>query len=140
MNLVTLTGRLTKDIELRYTSNGKAVASGTIAVQRKFKNAEGQYDADFINFVAWGKGGELLAQYVQKGDKFGISGQIQTRNYENNEGRRVFVTEVNVQDFDFPDKPKQSAPQQNNTQQKPQDDPFADGSKTIDIDTDELPF
>lgn len=143
MNIVTLTGRAAKEIELKFTQNGKAVANGTIAVQRKFKNAEGKYDADFINFVAWGKGGELMAQYIKKGDKFGVSGQIQTRNFENSEGKKIYITEVNVQDFDFPDNskggqaPKQETPPKQETKQN---DPFASDGKPIDINDDDLPF
>lgn len=138
MNNVTLTGRTTKDIELRYTQSGKAVASGTIAVQRKFKNANGEYEADFINFVAWGKTGELMAQYVGKGEHFGISGTLQTRSYDNNEGNKVFVVEVNVQEFDFPVKPKGKPSKE--AQFDTSDDPFANEGKPIDISDDELPF
>lgn len=134
MNNVNLSGRAVKDVELRFTQSGKAIANGTIAVQRKFKNQQGEYESDFINFVCWGKGGELLAQYVNKGDFFGISGQLTTRNYEK-EGRKVYVTEVNVQDFDFPVKQKESKPQND----LPFDnDPFANDA--IDINSDNLPF
>lgn len=82
MNIVALTGRAVRDIDLRYTSNGKGVANGTIAVQRRFKNAQGEYDSDFPDFVAWGKTGELMAEYIKKGDHFGLSGEIQTRTWE----------------------------------------------------------
>lgn len=106
MNISTITGSAVKDFELRYTQTGKAVASGTIAVQRKFKNANGEYDSDFIDLVAWGKTGELLAEYVRKGNFFGVSGSIQTRMYEKKDGSKAKVTEVNVQEFDFPIKPR----------------------------------
>ena len=144
MNITTLTGRASKDIELRYTPNGKGIASGTIAVQRKFKNAQGAYETDFINFQAWGKTGELMADHIKKGDQFGISGSIQTRNYENSEGKKIYITEVNVNEFDFPNKPKVNFESSENTQAKPSDpnmqdkDPFVGGSIEI-LDSD-LPF
>jgi len=140
MNLVGLTGRAVKDWELRFTPNGKAVANGVIAVQRKFKNQEGKYDADFIDLVAWSKTGELLAQYVKKGDPYSVAGAIQTRTYENKEGKKVKVTEINVSEFDFPVRSKgsdgqQTKPSEPNMQDK---DPFA--GSPIDISDDDLPF
>lgn len=142
MNNVSLSGRTTRDIELRFTPAGKAVANGTIAVQRKFKNQNGDYEADFIDFVAWGKTGELLAQYVKKGDHFSISGNLQTRVWVRTDGSRQKTTEVNVQDFDFPVKPKreQSSPRQTEPQQPTINDPFANDGQPINISDDDLPF
>ena len=146
MNSINLTGRAVKEIELRYTPSGKAVASGTIAVQRKFKNAQGEYESDFIDFVSWGKGGELMANHIKKGEHFGITGTLQTRTYENNEGRKIKVTEVNVSDFDFPVRPKSSnqGNNQNTNQSEPpkrvDTDPFANDGKPIDISDNDLPF
>jgi len=140
MNITTLTGRAIKDWELKFTSNGIAVANCTMAVQRKFKNALGSYDADFISLVAWKKTAELLVEYVKKGDQFGISGSIQTRNYENNEGKKVYITEINVNEFDFPNKPKESKEKPDSNLSMSANDPFASNGKPIDISDDGLPF
>ncbi|MEJ6399978.1 single-stranded DNA-binding protein [Nicoliella lavandulae] len=101
INRATLTGRLTRDVELRYTQSGRAVGSFTLAVDRRFKNGNGDREADFINCVIWGKSAENFANYVHKGNLVGIDGRIQTRNYENNQGTRVYVTEVVVENFSF---------------------------------------
>jgi single-strand DNA-binding protein len=93
MNNVSLVGRFAKDPELRYTPNGKAVANFTLAVRNPF-DPDG--NADFIQCVAWGAGAELIAEKHEKGNMIGVDGRISTRNYENNEGRTVYVTEVNV--------------------------------------------
>ena len=100
MNKAILTGRLTKDVELKSTTNGKSVASFTLAVNRDYKNAEGNYDADFINCVAYGQQAETISKYVHKGDRFGVEGKINTRNYEK-DGSKVYVTEVKVDGFEF---------------------------------------
>jgi single-strand DNA-binding protein len=101
INNVVLVGRLTKDADLRYTPNGRAVATFTLAVNRQFKNPQGQYDADFINVVIWGQSAEALAKYTNKGSQIGVTGRIQTRNYENQQGQRVYVTEVVADSFQF---------------------------------------
>lgn len=148
MNQVNLTGRLTKDVEMRYTQSGKAVASGSIAVNRRFKS-EGQPDADFINFVMWGKAAENFANYTHKGSQVGLGGEWQTRNYENNSGQRVYVNELNATSFDLLDPRGTTQTQSNldsvdpfagqNTKQSP--NPFAASGKTeIDISDDDLPF
>ena len=100
LNRVTLVGRLTKDAELRRTSNGKAVSSFTLAVNRNFKTGDGQ-DADFINCVCWGKVAENTERYCSKGSLISVDGRIQTRNYENNQGQKVFVTEVVADSVQF---------------------------------------
>ena len=100
MNRVVLIGRMTKDVELKTTNTGKSVASFTLAVNRDHKNADGNYDADFINCVAFGQQAETISKYVRKGDKFGVIGKINTRNYEKN-GNKVYVTEVIVESFEF---------------------------------------
>lgn len=101
MNNVNLIGRLTKAVDLRYTQNGVAYGSFTIAVNRRFKNQNGEREVDFINCVIWKKGAENLANFTQKGSLIGVSGAIQTRNYENQQGQRVYVTEVLVENFDL---------------------------------------
>lgn len=94
INQVTLVGRLTKDPELRYTQEGRAVLNITLAVNRQFKNAEGEYDADFVLCTLWNKTAENTAKYCIKGSIVGVTGRIQTRHYENHDGNRVYVTEV----------------------------------------------
>ncbi len=99
INNVSLTGRLTRDIDLKYTQNGTAVAQFTLAVDRRFKNASGEQEADFINCVIWRKSAESLSNFTHKGSLIGIEGNIQTRTYDNNQGQKVFVTEVVVSNF-----------------------------------------
>jgi single stranded DNA-binding protein (ssb) len=101
INRVVLVGRLTKNPELRYTPNGVAVASFTIAVNRPFSNQQGEHEADFIPVVVWRKQAENAANFLTKGSLTGVDGRIQTRNYENNEGRRVYVTEVIADSVQF---------------------------------------
>ena len=107
LNRVTLVGRLTKDAELRRTSSGKAVASFTLAVNRNFKTGDGQ-DADFPSIVAWGKVAENTANYCSKGSLVSVDGRLQTRNYENNQGQKVFVTEVVADSVQFIDNNRNS--------------------------------
>lgn len=101
MNKVTLVGRLTRDPELKFTpGNGTAVTTFTLAVNRRFKK-EGQQEADFIPVVVWGKQAEATANYMTKGSQIGISGRIQTRNYEAQDGTRRYVTEVIAEEIEF---------------------------------------
>ncbi|GAA2912688.1 single-stranded DNA-binding protein [Enterococcus pseudoavium] len=99
INNVVLVGRLTKDPDLRYTANGTGVATFTLAVNRNFTNQSGNREADFINCVIWRKSAETLANYARKGTLLGVTGRIQTRNYENQQGQRVYVTEVVAENF-----------------------------------------
>ena len=109
LNRVVLVGRLTRDPELRYTpGGGKAVANFNIAVNRPFTNQNGEREADFINCVIWGKPAENLANYQKKGNLIGVDGRIQTRSYENNEGKRVYVTEVIADQVAFLDSKSKS--------------------------------
>lgn len=101
MNRVCLNGRLTKDIELRHTQNNVAVAQFTLAVPRRFKNSNGDYESDFINCVAYKQTAEILNKYIGKGDLIGIEGRIQTRSYDNQDGKKVYVTEVIVENVEF---------------------------------------
>src|SRR5699024_3371229 len=87
------------DPELRYTANGAAVASFTVAVNRQFTNSQGEREADFINCVIWRKAAENFSNFTNKGSLVGIDGRLQTRNYENQQGQRVYVTEVVVENF-----------------------------------------
>ncbi|KRM94318.1 single-stranded DNA-binding protein [Lentilactobacillus senioris] len=99
LNRAVLTGRLTRDVDLRYTQSGTAVGTFTLAVDRTFKNQQGEREADFINCVIWRKSAENFANFVRKGSLVGIDGRIQTRNYENQQGNRVYVTEIVVENF-----------------------------------------
>ncbi|MDX8367897.1 single-stranded DNA-binding protein [Cytobacillus sp. IB215665] len=121
MNNSVLIGRLTKDPELRNINDGTAVASFTLAVTRKYNKNE----TDFINCQAWRKTAELLTQYCKKGSLVGIEGRIQTRNYEGQDGKRVYVTEVVAESVEFLDS--------KNTNSN-------DDGQTLDISDDDLPF
>lgn len=99
INRAVLTGRLTKDPELRYTQSGTAVCTFNLAVDRQFRNQNGDRDADFVSCVIWRKSAENFSNFTHKGSLVGIEGRIQTRNYENQQGERVYVTEVVVDNF-----------------------------------------
>ncbi|WP_409296359.1 single-stranded DNA-binding protein [Peribacillus sp. SCS-26] len=101
MNRVILVGRLTKDPELRYTPNGVPVATFTLAVNRAFTNQQGEREADFINCVVWRKPAENVANYLKKGSLAGVDGRVQTRNYEGQDGKRVYVTEILAESVQF---------------------------------------
>lgn len=99
INNVVLVGRMTRDAELRYTPSNVAVATFTLAVNRNFKTQSGEREADFINCVMWRQQAENLANWAKKGALIGVTGRIQTRNYENQQGQRVYVTEVVAENF-----------------------------------------
>ncbi|EUJ26339.1 single-stranded DNA-binding protein [Listeria cornellensis] len=101
MNRVVLVGRLTKDPELRYTPAGVAVATFTLAVNRNFTNQAGEREADFINCVVWRKPAENVANFLKKGSLAGVDGKVQTRNYEGQDGKRVYVTEILAESVQF---------------------------------------
>lgn len=107
MNKVTEIGRATADVELKQTSTGTSAVEFRIAVKRTYKNAEGKYDSDFFSCVAFNKTAELIGKYVKQGDLIAISGKLQTRNYTNREGRKVYVTEIVVEDVEFLQSKKQ---------------------------------
>ena len=113
MNKAIIVGRLTKSPELRTTQSGVSVASFTIAVNRRFKNQDGGYDADFINCIAWRQQAEFICRHFGKGDMIGIVGSIQTRNYDNKEGQKVYVTEVAVEEVHFCGGKKEAEPRHN---------------------------
>ncbi|EAF1769679.1 single-stranded DNA-binding protein [Listeria monocytogenes] len=155
MNRVVLVGRLTKDPELRYTPAGVAVATFTLAVNRPFKNGQGEQEADFIQCVVWRKPAENVANFLKKGSLTGVDGRVQTRNYEGNDGKRVYVTEIVAESVQFLEhrNGSQNASNQNEgnysnqTKNEPQranssqnNDPFANDGKPIDISDDDLPF
>lgn len=94
LNRIVLIGRLTKDPELRYTPNGKAVAGFTLAVDRPFKNKQGERETDFINIVVWGSQAENCANYLSKGKLAAVDGRLQIRTFDGQDGQRRWVTEV----------------------------------------------
>lgn len=118
INNVVLVGRMTKKIELKYTSNNLAYANFTLAVNRNFKNQNGERETDFINIVIWRQQAENLANWAKKGTLLGITGRIQTRNYENQQGQRVYVTEVVADNFQILEKREAQANAQKPAQQE----------------------
>ena len=155
INRTILVGRLTRDPELRYTQGSTAVASFTLAVNRQFTNSQGEREADFINCVIWQKAAENFTNFTHKGSLVGIDGRLQTRNYENKQGQRVYVTEVVVENFSLlesknanssdntnnnPNNQYSNSNNQSNNSNNNMSDPFADNSKPIDISDDSLPF
>ena len=101
MNKVILMGRLTRDVEMRQTPNGVSLARFSIAVTRRFKNSNGEYDADFINCIAWRQTGEFIARYFQKGSMIAVVGSIQSRSWDGNDGKKQYATEVIVDEAYF---------------------------------------
>jgi single-strand binding protein len=155
INNIVLVGRLTKDPDLRYTTSGTGVATFTLAVNRNFTSADGTREADFINCVIWRKPAETLANYAKKGVLIGVTGRIQTRSYDNQQGQKVYVTEVIADNFQLLESKKADSSQNtqgsgvsnsqtNNYTRNQQNtnsataDPF--GNSSIDISDDDLPF
>ena len=110
MNKVIIIGRNTKDIELKTTSSGTSAIEFSIAVNRAFKNANGERESDFFNCVAFSKLAETISKYVKKGDQLGVEGRLQTRNYTNREGKKIYVTEIVVENVEFLQSKKQDEP------------------------------
>ena len=143
MNSICLVGRLTKDVDLRYTQSNVAVATFTLAVNRTFKNENGDREADFINCVMWRQQAENLASWAKKGALIGITGRIQTRSYDNQQGQRVYVTEVVAEQFQLLESKGQQGNQTQQRQQAQQQTPdFSRSGNTnpLDISDDDLPF
>lgn len=166
MNKAILIGRLTRDPEVRYTSSNRAVCQFTVAVDRPFTNQQtGQREADFINVVVWDKRAENVGKYMSKGRLVAVEGRIQTRNYDNNEGKRVYVTEVVADNVQFlesknaasgsaavassmPEPPVEKTPydfagdssNSSNTTDIEDNDPFASFGESIEISDNDLPF
>lgn len=99
INNVCLVGRLTRSVDLRYTQNGTAFGSFTLAIDRTYKNQAGERETDYINCVIWRKPAVNLSSFTKKGSLLGVEGRLQTRNYENHEGKKVYITEVLVENF-----------------------------------------
>lgn len=139
INRVVLVGRLTKDPEFRTAQNGVSVATFTLAVNRNFKNKNGEQQADFINVVVFRQQAENVNNYLSKGNLAGVDGRIQSRSYENKEGQRVYVTEVladSVQFLEPKNNQSNNQPQQQSGQAQSGNNPFDNGTQDIE----DLPF
>ena len=159
INNVVLVGRMTRDAELRYTPSNVAVATFTLAVNRPFKNQNGDREADFINVVMWRQQAENLANWAKKGALVGVEGRIQTRSYDNQQGQRVYVTEVVAENFSLMESrsvresqgqgqgqgqggysaPSNQAPTQPTPDFSRNENPFGQ-TNPLDISDDDLPF
>lgn len=159
INRVVLVGRLTKDVELRYTPSGVAMARFTLAVNRTFSNQQGEREADFINCVVWRKQAENAANYLKKGSLAGVEGRIQTGSYEGQDGKRVYTTDVVADSVQFLEPrsssgnreqgeqttSQQSSSTQNHTSNQQNytrvdENPFSNSSGPIEVSDDDLPF
>lgn len=151
MNRTILVGRLTTDPTLRYTPTGVPVSNFTLAVNRNFTNQQGEREADFVNIVVYRKPAENVANFLKKGSLAGVDGRLQTRSYESEDGKRVFVVEVNAESVQFLEPKRSEGSSNTNTQQNDQqqrsnnytridDDPFTNNGQSIDISDDDLPF
>lgn len=137
INNTVLVGRMVRDAELKYTPNNQAVATFTLAVNRNFKTQNGEREADFINCVIWRQQAENLANWAKKGALIGITGRIQTRNYENQQGQRVYVTRVVADNFQLLEFNKQN--DQGHSQGQSQPD-FSRQAEPMNILDSDLPF
>lgn len=137
LNSTCLVGRLTKDPELRYTPSNQAVATFSLAVNSNFKSQNGEREADFINCVIWRQQAENLANWAKKGALIGITGQIRTRNFENQQGQRVYVTEVVANDFQLLESRKDREGGQSQGYSQPD---FSRQAEPMDILESDLPF
>ena len=137
INSIVLVGRLTKEVNLKYTPSNQAVATFTLAVNRNFKSQNGEREADFINCVIWRQQAENLANWAKKGALIGITGRIQTRSYENQQGQRVYVTEVVADNFQLLESRKDREAGQSQGYSQPD---FSQQAEPFSIDDDSLPF
>ena len=158
MNKVFLVGRLTRDFDLRYGANNTAVARTSIAVDRQFSNQNGEREADFINIVAFGNRAETMKKYLTKGSQIAISGRIQTGSYDASDDRKVYTTDIVIEEFQFLDSKGSRQVENNNTNvnstndvtpydfasespsNNTETDPFKDFGDKIEIDDSDLPF
>lgn len=157
INNTVLTGRLVQDPELKYTGSGVAVISFRLAVNRNFTNANGEREADFINCQAWRGTAEVIANNLNKGSLIGVEGRIQTRNYQDNDNKTVYITEVVVDNVTFLESKTQTQNNNNNQQTNNyqsnnaqsnnpnnnsfvENDPFESKTDATDISDDDLPF
>ena len=158
MNKVFLVGRLTRDFDVRYGASNNAVARSSLAVDRQFTNQNGEREADFINIVAFGNRAETMKKYLVKGSQIAISGRIQTGSYDASDGRKVYTTDIVIEEFQFLDSKGSRQVENNNTNvnstndvtpydfsnespsNNTETDPFKDFGDKIEIDDSDLPF
>ena len=148
MNNFNCIGRITRDLEVKTSQSGTTVLNNSVAINRPFKNKQtGEREADFINFVAFGKTAEIIAQYHQKGSLIGLTGRMQSRSYENSNSQKVFVTELVVNEMHFTGSNNASDGQQSqarpNTNQNQNNASQAEQNPfkgDVDVSSDELPF
>ena len=152
MNNVSLVGRITKDPELRTTSGGTVTTTITVAVNRRFTNQNGEREADFIQCVVWNKQAENVCKFCNKGSLVGVTGRIQTRNYDGQDGKKVYVTEVVAENVTFLESKNKgssefmdSEPNYNNVDSPAKtsdvsEDPFKDFGSEVVLSDDDLPF
>ena len=139
MNKAILIGRLTKDPELRTTPTGRNVCQFSVAVSRNFTNANGERDADFINCVVWDKQAENLVKYQKKGNQIAVEGRIQTRNYDDKDGKKVYVTEILASNISFLDSKGTGATGNtsfNNLPEPPMVDTSSNNMETVSVEKD----
>lgn len=127
MNKVVIIGRNVKEIELKQLTTGSSVVEFSVAVKRAFKSANGEYESDFFNCVAFKNTAELISRYVNKGDMIAVDGRLQTRNYTNKEGRKIYTTEIIVENVEFLQSKKQETSDTEDEKTKMEEikDPFA---------------
>ena len=146
MNKIILSGNICKDIELKYTTNNIAVVMNTIAVRNDYKNREGNYDSQFINFVAYRNNAEYLSKYAKKGSKILLEGKWNNRNYKRQDGSTVYVNEVIVERIELLSSVKSTENVEKSTEfaekntEEVTEDPFASFGKEITIRDEDLPF
>lgn len=150
MNNVTLVGRLVRDPELRTVSTGNTTCNFSVAISRQFTNANGERETDFVNCVIWGKQAENLCKYCTKGSLIGVTGRIQTRNYDGQDGKKVYVTEVAANNItflgnknassSFEDMPNNNVNPSEVETSDITEDPFKDFGSEVVLSDDDLPF
>ena len=147
MNKFIGTGNLTKDIEMRYTNSNIPVLQNSIAIRNDYKNANGEYDTTFINFVAYRNNAEFLSKYASKGNKVLIEGRINNRSYDKQDGTKAYITEVIADKVELLSSPSKNTEQKTNSQilqevmsDEPKVDPFKEFSNEITLTDDDLPF
>ena len=137
MNKFEIVGNLVRDVEVKYSQDGKAIAKFTVATQRKYKNSQGNYDSDFLPCTAFDKTAEFVNKYFQKGSGIEVTGHLQSGSYENREGKKVYTLDLFVEEVEFVGSRKDSERKQDNNSQKKEDNGFMNVPDGIDA---ELPF
>lgn len=142
MNKVILVGNLCKDIELRYTINGNATISNTLAIKNDFKNANGEYDSEFVNVVFWKQNAEFLNKYAEKGNKLLVEGRLTTRSYDKQDGTKGYITEVMAEKIEILNTKKKEIKSEETIELEKaiKKDPFTEFAEEIEINENDLPF